>query len=74
MEEAVPLPQLTTKTRDHVAHARRKHPNALLTPKGRRRIVELRVEQDWTSEATAEQFQDEAKTVRKWRDRFLAEG
>ena len=28
----------------------------------------------WTIEATAERFQVDAKTVRKWRDRFLAEG
>ena len=28
----------------------------------------------WSVAATAEQFQVDAKTVRKWRDRFLAEG
>jgi transposase InsO family protein len=28
----------------------------------------------WTIEMTAERFQVDAKTVRKWRDRFLAEG
>jgi transposase InsO family protein len=28
----------------------------------------------WTIEATADRFQVDAKTVRKWRDRFLAEG
>ena len=28
----------------------------------------------WTIEATAERFQVDAKTVRKWRDRFLTEG
>jgi transposase InsO family protein len=28
----------------------------------------------WTVEATAERFQVDAKTVRKWRDRFVAEG
>jgi len=28
----------------------------------------------WTVEATAERFQVDAKTVRKWRDRFRAEG
>jgi hypothetical protein len=32
------------------------------------------VKQGWTIEATAERFQVDAKTVRKWRDRFLAEG
>ena len=28
----------------------------------------------WTIEATAQRFQVDAKTVRKWRDRFVAEG
>jgi transposase InsO family protein len=32
------------------------------------------IERGWTVEATAERFQVDAKTVRKWRDRFLAEG
>jgi transposase-like protein len=32
------------------------------------------IERGWTIEATAERFQVDAKTVRKWRDRFLAEG
>jgi transposase InsO family protein len=32
------------------------------------------LEKGWTIEATAERFQVDAKTVRKWRDRFLAEG
>jgi transposase InsO family protein len=32
------------------------------------------LDQGWTVEATAERFQVDAKTVRKWRDRFLAEG
>ncbi|MGI9641449.1 MAG: helix-turn-helix domain-containing protein [Acidimicrobiia bacterium] len=27
----------------------------------------------WTVEATAQRFQIDAKTVRKWRDRFLTE-
>ena len=57
-----------------MAHARRQHPNAPLTPEGRRRMVACVVEQNWTVEATAERFQVDAKTVRKWRDRFLAEG
>jgi transposase InsO family protein len=57
-----------------VAHARRQHPNAPLTPEGRRRMVACVVEQGWTIEATAERFQVDAKTVRKWRDRFVAEG
>jgi len=32
------------------------------------------IEQGWTIEATAERFQVDAKTVRKWRDRFIVEG
>jgi transposase InsO family protein len=57
-----------------VPHARRQHPNAVLTPKHRRRMVGCVLEHGWTIEATAERFQVDAKTVRKWRDRFLAEG
>lgn len=37
-------------------------------------MVSCVLEQGWTIEATAERFQVDAKTVRKWRDRFLAEG
>lgn len=57
-----------------MSHARRQHPNAPLTPEGRRRMVACVLEQRWSVEATAERFQVDAKTVRKWRDRFLAEG
>jgi transposase InsO family protein len=32
------------------------------------------LERGWTIEATAERFQVDAKTVRKWRDRFVQEG
>jgi transposase InsO family protein len=32
------------------------------------------LDRGWTIEATAERFQVDAKTVRKWRDRFLADG
>jgi transposase InsO family protein len=32
------------------------------------------LERGWTIESTAERFQVDAKTVRKWRDRFIAEG
>lgn len=56
-----------------MSHARQ-HPNAPLTPEGRRRMVDCVVTRRWTIEATAERFQVDAKTVRKWRDRFLAEG
>lgn len=57
-----------------MAHARTQHPNAVLTPNGRRRMVDCVITKGWTIEATAERFQVDAKTVRKWRDRFLAEG
>lgn len=57
-----------------MAHATKQHPNAQLTPKGRRRMVDLVIEVGWTVEATADRFQVDPKTVRKWRDRFLAEG
>ena len=53
---------------------RPQHPNAVLTPEGRRRMVACVLERSWTIEATAERFQVDAKTVRKWRDRRLAEG
>ena len=55
-------------------HARSQHPNAPLTPEGRRRMVECVLVAGWTIEATAQRFQVDAKTVRKWRDRFVAEG
>ena len=37
-------------------------------------MVACVLEQHWTIEQTAERFQVDAKTVRKWRDRFVAEG
>jgi transposase InsO family protein len=37
-------------------------------------MVACVVQQRWSIEQTAERFQVDAKTVRKWRDRFLAEG
>lgn len=57
-----------------MAHVRTQHPNAVLTPQGRRRMVACVLEERWTIEAAADRFQLDAKTVRKWRDRFLAEG
>ena len=57
-----------------MSHARSQHPNAVLTPTGRARMVACVLEAGWTIEATAERFQVDAKTVRKWRNRFLAEG
>ena len=52
----------------------RQHPNAPLTPEGRGRMVRCVTDRGWTIEATAERFQIDAKTVRKWRDRYLADG
>lgn len=57
-----------------MSHDRSQHPNAPLTPEGRRRMVACVLDDGWTIEVTAERFQVDAKTVRKWRDRFLAEG
>ena len=57
-----------------MVHAISQHPNAPLTPEGRRRMVDCVIKQGWTVEATADRFQVDAKTVRKWRDRFQAEG
>lgn len=37
-------------------------------------MVHCVLERGWTVEATAERFQVDPKTVRKWRDRFEAEG
>jgi transposase InsO family protein len=37
-------------------------------------MVSCVLDRGWTIEATAERFQVDAKTVRKWRDRFVAEG
>lgn len=55
-------------------HARTQHPNASLTPLGRLKMIVCVIDRGWTIEQTAERFQVDAKTVRKWRDRFLAEG
>jgi transposase InsO family protein len=57
-----------------MSNVRTQHPNAPLTPEGRRRMVACVLEQRWSIEATADRFQVDAKTVRKWRDRFLTEG
>jgi len=57
-----------------VSQAKQQHPNAPLTPVGRFRMVRCVLERRWTIEATAERFQVDAKTVRKWRDRYLDEG
>jgi transposase InsO family protein len=44
-----------------------------MTPEGRRRMVAVVLDEGWSIEATAERFQVDAKTVRKWRDRFLTD-
>ena len=56
------------------ATTRRQHPNAPLTPVGRLRVVDCVLSGGWTVEAAADRFQVDAKTVRKWRDRFVTEG
>jgi hypothetical protein len=43
----------------------RQHPNAPLTPEGRRRMVACVIDRKWTIEANTERFQIDAKTVRK---------
>jgi transposase InsO family protein len=57
-----------------VSHARSQHPNARLTPRHRKKMVECVIDLGWSIESTADRFQVDAKTVRKWRDRYLAEG
>lgn len=57
-----------------MGNATGQHPNAPLTPEGRARMVECVVVRGWTVAATAQRFQVDAKTVRKWRDRFVVEG
>ena len=57
-----------------MAHGRTQHPNAPLTPEGRRRMVDCVVVNGWTVTATAQRFQVDAKTVRKWVGRFRCEG
>lgn len=56
-----------------MSNATCQHPNARLTPLMRRRMVAY-LETGQSVEATAERFQVDAKTVRKWRDRFASEG
>ena len=57
-----------------MTHARRQHPNARLTPRHRLNMVACVLEKGWSVEATADRFQIDAKTVRKWVDRFVSEG
>ena len=57
-----------------MAYGRTQHRNAPLTLVGRRCVVACVLDQGWTIVTTAERFQVDAKTVRKWRDRFVAQG
>jgi transposase len=57
-----------------VTHARRQHPNARLTPRHRFNMVACVIDKGWSVESTADRFQVDAKTVRKWVARFRAEG
>ncbi len=52
----------------------RQHVNARLTPRQRRQMVEVMLGEGWSVAAAAQRFQVSAKTARKWRDRYLAEG
>ena len=49
------------------------HQNAKNTPRGRRSMIQ-RLAEGWTILAVAAAFDVDPKTVRKWRDRFVAEG
>lgn len=53
-----------------MAHARTQHPNAVLTPNGRRRMVDCVLTKGWTIEATAERFHrillEEWAYIRNW--------
>jgi hypothetical protein len=48
-----------------MSNVRTEHPNASLTPRGRRKVVRVVIEYGWTIEAAAERFQVDAKTVTK---------
>ena len=49
----------------------RQHLGAKQTPAMRRAMVDVLVVEGWSVAATAERFQVDPKTVRKWRDRYL---
>ena len=57
-----------------MAYGRTQHRNAPFTPEGRRRMVACVLDDGWSVTATAERFQVDPKTVRKWRDRYLVDG
>ena len=48
------------------------HPNAPLTPEGRRRLAVLVVEEGWPLRRAAERFQCSAATAKRWADRYRA--
>ena len=48
------------------------HPNAPLTPEGRRRLAVLVVEEGWTQRRAAERFQCSPATVSRWTRRYRA--
>ena len=50
------------------------HKNARLTPKGREEMVRAVVDRGMSKAAAARQFNTTPKTVRKWVDRFRADG
>ena len=52
----------------------RQHVNARLTQRQRREMVEVMIVEGWGVAAAAQRFQVSAKTARKWRDRYVAEG
>ncbi|MCY3952841.1 MAG: leucine zipper domain-containing protein [bacterium] len=52
----------------------RQHANARLTVRQRREMVSAMLDEGWPVAAAAERFQVSAKTARKWRGRYLAEG
>ena len=48
------------------------HPNAPLTPEGRRRLAVLVVEQGWTLQRAAERYQCSPATASRWAGRYRA--
>ena len=50
------------------------HENARLTPRGRAHLVRRVLEDGWSLRATARAFGVDAKTVRRWVDRFQHQG
>lgn len=57
-----------------MSNVRSQHPNARLTPTHRRNMVDCVLIKRWSVAATAERFQVDPKTVRKWVNRYLDEG